>query len=252
VNWYYADGEQQVGPLSEAEFAELVQAGKIQPDTLVWHEGMDNWEPHGRIAAPPPATPAAAAPAPAQGGIICSECGAAFGPDDVIRYGDVWVCAACKPVFVQKLKEGAALGGAMNYAGFGVRFGAKFIDGAILWVVQMVVGFAFGMATSGIVRQRGAFSPQQILLVAIQYAFAAAYATWFIGKFGATPGKMACKLCVVTSDGGKVSYARALGRHFSEYLSSLILCIGYLMVAFDKEQRRALHDRICNTRVIRR
>ena len=27
--------------------------------------------------------------------------------------------------------------------------------------------------------------------------------------------------------------------------------IGYLMAAFDREQHRALHDRICDTRVIR-
>jgi hypothetical protein len=30
----------------------------------------------------------------------------------------------------------------------------------------------------------------------------------------------------------------------------MLLCIGYLMVAFDKEQRRGLHDRMCDTRVV--
>jgi uncharacterized RDD family membrane protein YckC len=60
---------------------------------------------------------------------------------------------------------------------------------------------------------------------------------------------MACKLEVVTADGGKVSYGRALGRYFSTWLSSLICAIGYIMAAFDG-QKRALHDHICNTRVI--
>ncbi|PYS28021.1 MAG: RDD family protein, partial [Acidobacteria bacterium] len=32
-------------------------------------------------------------------------------------------------------------------------------------------------------------------------------------------------------------------------LSGIILLIGYIMAAFDPE-RRALHDRICNTRVV--
>ena len=41
---------------------------------------------------------------------------------------------------------------------------------------------------------------------------------------------------------------RAIGRHFSEWLSS-ILFIGYIMAAFD-EEKRALHDRICGTRVV--
>jgi uncharacterized RDD family membrane protein YckC len=39
------------------------------------------------------------------------------------------------------------------------------------------------------------------------------------------------------------------GRFSAEILSGLIFYIGYIMVAFDSE-KRALHDRICNTRVI--
>jgi len=79
----------------------------------------------------------------------------------------------------------------------------------------------------------------------------AAYNTYFIGRFGATLGKMACRLKVVTPEGGQVSYARALGRFFSEMISSMILLIGYIMAAFDDE-KRALHDRICSTRVVRK
>jgi uncharacterized RDD family membrane protein YckC len=42
-----------------------------------------------------------------------------------------------------------------------------------------------------------------------------------------------------------------LGRHFAEMLSGILLGIGYLMIAFDDE-KRALHDRICDTRVIKK
>jgi uncharacterized RDD family membrane protein YckC len=61
---------------------------------------------------------------------------------------------------------------------------------------------------------------------------------------------MACKLKIAVEDGGRVSYLRALGRHFAKYLSAMILLIGYIMAAFD-DQRRTLHDRICETRVVR-
>jgi uncharacterized RDD family membrane protein YckC len=61
---------------------------------------------------------------------------------------------------------------------------------------------------------------------------------------------MACKLKVVTADNDRVSYPRAFGRYFAEILSGLILLIGYIMAAFD-DQKRTLHDRICDTRVIR-
>jgi uncharacterized RDD family membrane protein YckC len=76
------------------------------------------------------------------------------------------------------------------------------------------------------------------------------YVTFFLGRYGATPGKMACGLKVVRPDGDGISYARAFGRMWAEYLSSLIFCIGYLMVAFDNE-KRSLHDRICDTRVVK-
>jgi uncharacterized RDD family membrane protein YckC len=64
---------------------------------------------------------------------------------------------------------------------------------------------------------------------------------------------MAARLLIVNPDGSKVSYAKALGRFFaSEYVVAIFtLCIGYLMVAWDPE-KRGLHDRICNTRVIRK
>ena len=78
-------------------------------------------------------------------------------------------------------------------------------------------------------------------------------AVWsgFIGRYGATLGKMALGLRVVTSEGAPVTYARALGRYFAKLLSAFLCGIGYLLAAFD-EQKRALHDRICDTRVVRR
>jgi uncharacterized RDD family membrane protein YckC len=77
----------------------------------------------------------------------------------------------------------------------------------------------------------------------------AVYNTFFVGRFGATPGKMACRLRVVIPDGAHISYMRALGRNFAEWVSAIVLAIGYIMAAFDSE-KRALHDRICDTRVV--
>ena len=71
-----------------------------------------------------------------------------------------------------------------------------------------------------------------------------------VGRHGATPGKMAWGLKVIRADGGTVSYGRAFGRFWAQLLSGLLLGIGFIMVAFDDE-KRALHDHICDTRVIR-
>ncbi len=54
---------------------------------------------------------------------------------------------------------------------------------------------------------------------------------------------------VVTADGKPVNYARATGRCFAEYLSAMVCYIGFILAFFD-DQRRTLHDRICNTLVI--
>src|SRR5262249_33700407 len=75
------------------------------------------------------------------------------------------------------------------------------------------------------------------------------YEIFFLGKYGATPGKMVCKLRVVSADGTRFGYGRAAGRTFAEMLSGMICYIGYIMVAFDGE-KRALHDHICSTRVV--
>ena len=45
---------------------------------------------------------------PAAGGpFVCVECGGSFKSEDIIRIDSHIICARCKPVFMQKLSEGA-------------------------------------------------------------------------------------------------------------------------------------------------
>ena len=261
MNWYYVNAGQQAGPVDEAQLDALRSSGQIEAETLVWREGMANWQPYrearpsgapgapaGGIAGVGAATATAAATAEA----VCAECGRIFPIDNTIQYGNVRVCAGCKPIFMQKLAEGAKIGGGLAYASVLTRFGAVFLDGIILLVVNMLVGLVAGLT---FVQAAGAQPSDrigvQIILFFINMTIAVGYETLMIGKYGATLGKMAAKVRVVTAEGGKVSYARALGRYFSKFLSAMICAIGYIMAAFD-EEKRALHDRICNTRVITR
>src|ERR1035438_5404759 len=78
----------------------------------------------------------------------------------------------------------------------------------------------------------------------------ASYEGFFVSRVGATPGKMALGLKVVRPNGGPVSLGRAIGRYFAKWLSSITLCIGYIIAGFDAE-KRAMHDMICDTRVIK-
>jgi len=88
------------------------------------------------------------------------------------------------------------------------------------------------------------------ILYVLQLALNVAYEVFFVGRYGATPGKMACHLKIVMPDGSPVTYARALARYFASILSWITLMIGFIIAGFDAE-KRALHDHICNTRVVR-
>jgi hypothetical protein len=153
MDWYYAEGQQQRGPVSDADLDNLARAGTIRGDTLVWREGMDNWQAYEQVRLPRMATMPAAGPvAPAAGpvdvpppdGAVCVQCGNIFAKDQVIRFGDSWVCGNCKSSYVQRLKEGAALPGVVEYAGFWTRFGAKFVDRLIMRFVGMFLGIILG------------------------------------------------------------------------------------------------------------
>lgn len=253
MRWYYAVDSQKRGPVTKGEVEQLFQNGTITSSTLVWND-LTGWVSYGQMktgAAKGRFHPQCGASSSAAQA-ACAECGRAFPVQEMVRYGQRTVCAACKPAFFQKVKEGASIPGAMVYAGFWTRFGAKFIDWIILYVVNMAVTFAAGSSMTPNMQagqNPAAVAGPMLALFALQMAIQATYSTFFVGKFRATPGKMALGILIVSPDGGQVSYARALGRHFAEFLSSIILLIGYLMAAFD-EEKRALHDRICSTRVV--
>jgi uncharacterized RDD family membrane protein YckC len=185
---------------------------------------------------------------------FCSECGQPRPVGEMARFGDRLICPVCKDSYAQKLREGVAPATAMVYAGFWIRFLAVLIDGIILFVVDSILNFAvlgtsairFGGNPADIGAAMSGIAVIWLLSVAIQCA----YETFFIGKMGATPGKMALGLKVVRADGTPVDYARAAGRYFAKILSTIILFIGYIMAGFDA-QKRALHDMICDTRVIK-
>lgn len=252
MNIYYAEGNQQVGPVSKAELQSLIRAKKLNARTLVWQPGMENWQELGLFVRSRKGQEnqetSSAVPVKQT---LCSECGLSFAEDEMIRFQESWVCAGCKPLFVQKIKEGVSVAGAMDYAGFWIRLGALTIDGFILGIANSLLFVPLGIFMPMSEENPFFILSFMPLFMIIQYAIPAVYDTWFVGKYGATPGKMACNLKIVVEDGSQVTYLRALGRHFAKWLSSMILAIGFLMAAFD-DQKRTLHDRICETRVVRK
>lgn len=49
MEWYYAQDGQQRGPISESDFALLVQSGTIRRSTPVWRTGLSDWTTWGEL-----------------------------------------------------------------------------------------------------------------------------------------------------------------------------------------------------------
>jgi uncharacterized RDD family membrane protein YckC len=241
MDWHYVALGKPVGPIPEDELKRLAAAGHITRTTLLWRAGMAEWQ-EARLAKPdlwpvpppvtpaaPPAAPPAATPAPAMSPIP--------GPLPV----------------------------AMPYGGFWIRFVARIIDWLILWCAGVMVKLATGIGAIGFgglsILHDGDFDPTELLhllaagLVAgmVQLLLTAIYEIGFLTRFGATPGKMALGLKVVRASGAPLSFGRAIGRYFAYWLScmtALLLWVGFWIAGIDRE-KRALHDFICDTRVVR-
>lgn len=250
MEWYYADGVQRRGPISDEQLQSLVDRGMILPDTLVWHSGVSEWTPYKDLQAdhPRPKANGNSSPVSPLPRKKCSQCGQVFSSEELISLGGNLICAVCKPAYFQRLKEGGLAAGPLNYAGVWKRFNAIFLDGLILGGIGMLLNVAGGLFSAQ--QDPEAALAIQLSISAFQIILGATYEIWFIGKYGATLGKKACGLKVINSDGSKLSYGRSTGRYFAKGLSGMLLMIGYLMAFFDDE-KRTLHDRICETRVIK-
>ncbi len=229
--WYYAEGNEKKGPLTEDEFDRLVSMGTILPATLVWRKGMSGWQTFGEVRGENTVIVAHADLAATQAVAVESsprrEASEASGPVQAFR------------------SPGLA------YAGAGKRLMAKIIDLVFMFVMATIVdGLSRRLfpAAQGV---GGNIDKVYIVTMLIDMLLGMAYLTWFVGKFGATPGKMVFSLKVVTPSGGKVGYGPAFGRYWAE---SVVIwhtvMLGYLPILFDS-QKRGLHDRICNTRVVK-
>lgn len=122
------------------------------------------------------------------------------------------------------------------YAGFLERFAAVVID-----IVVVAVG-------------TGILAAASFGLTAIPFFFFGPWlyeALMMSSQWQTTLGKHLLGIKVTTLDGRRISFARATARHFSKYISSIILCAGYIVAAFT-EKKQALHDIIAETLVVRR
>jgi uncharacterized RDD family membrane protein YckC len=142
----------------------------------------------------------------------------------------------------------------VGYGGFWLRVVAYILDAILLNIVFGIVGMVFGitmiptnfatMNTEDAMTSMGTLQLVSLIVTWLYFALMESSAR------GATVGKMAVGLRVVTEQGDRLSFLNATGRFFAKLISAIILCIGFLMVAFT-DRKRGLHDMIASTLVVK-
>jgi uncharacterized RDD family membrane protein YckC len=200
--------------------------------------------------------------APVQTVFACSQCGRTFAQSDLVHIAGNWVCGDCKPAFLSRvMASGPGAAASLRYAGVGVRFGARFIDGLVF---MGPFGIAVAILIPSLLRAArsqppnpAAFTAFTLTLLPLFVVAMIAYEVLMLRYWGATVGKIACGLKVVRSDGRSLGWGVCFGRFFMwnlvesgiPYVNLVLMLVIAIMAGVD-EQKRALHDRVCDTRVI--
>lgn len=227
VMWYFVDDAHvRQGPLGTEALAEAFRRGQVRRESLVWREGMAQWEPLEAhlselpLPAPavPPVPPLVASAAPAQG---------PAAPADIDRVQD---------------------------AGFLRRLGAYLIDGLLLgsayYVVLMIGSVIIAvMAASQVDGETVAITGGVLLVLA--YALMSYF--YYVGmersKLQATVGKLALGIKVVDAGGRRLGWGKASARWAGSLLSYATLYIGFFLAGWTR-RKQALHDLLAGTYVV--
>jgi len=223
MDWYYIDpkkpeGKRRIGPWSNRQMLVFAEQGAFAPETLVWKSGFSDW-------------------------VAWSTVEAALKAEFQVE--------TIKDILEEKiLPKVTETEKKINYAGFWVRLFAFSIDSIILQLIFILLTplhSHFGVI-SEITPQTTIAELMPTLLFAFSLMFF--YDSYFVKNYSGTPGKIALGLAVVCSNGEAITWNRAFLRAFVGFFSSSLFGAGCLLAAFDTE-KRALHDFMANTRVLK-
>jgi uncharacterized RDD family membrane protein YckC len=134
----------------------------------------------------------------------------------------------------------------IGYGGFWIRVVAYILDGILLSIVSGIIGFFAGVRIDATDFTNFNYTTDAASL-AVGWLY---FALMESSARGATVGKMAVGLRVITDQGQRLSFANATGRYFAKFISAIILFIGFIMVAFT-DRKRGLHDMMAGTLVVK-
>ena len=211
-NWHFALANQQYGPVTYQDLRQRIAVGQLALSDLVWHPTLPNW-----VAA---------------GGLL--------------QFSDI-----SQPLQYQSAYDNVV------YAGFWFRFAACIIDYIVLYIanllIQLPLTIFMRMGSGGggpgmFPALYGFASLSFVLSICTRWLY---YAWMESSSNQGSLGKMACGIKVTDMNGERISFAHATGRYFASILSTLALCVGYIIAGFT-DKKQALHDMIAKTLVVRK
>ena len=125
-----------------------------------------------------------------------------------------------------------------SYGGFWIRFSAAMWDTIIFGVPSVALSFTLMFATG--IQSISYFVSLAFLILTI----------YMDGVLGGTPGKLMLGLRIRNENGRFIGIPYAILRYLGKIVSTIIIGIGYLMIAWDK-RKQGLHDKIAGTFVLK-
>lgn len=196
--WYFAREGQQKGPVATEELRRLLESEELPAETLVWQEGMDEWQPASETLEWTPSSPA-------------PELGSA---EELSPYAPPKAAPDESPIPMAVPTSG-------NQVRPWIRYWARTID---IFLFALVMGFSLGFLLPAVLEINDMLF--NVLLLAGMTFYEAAC----LALFSATPGKAMLRVRVTRPDGSRLSYGAALGRAFQVFIRGLGL--GIPLVAF--------------------
>lgn len=133
-----------------------------------------------------------------------------------------------------------------KYAGFWRRFAASAIDGIIIGLGLVIVGYLLVIFTPlTFLDWTREISDTLLMLISLFY-----FPLFESSTKMATPGKEFMKIKVTNLEGNRISREQAFGRYLGHIISFLTLGIGYLMMLWTK-RHQTLHDKMAGTLVVK-
>jgi len=270
TQWYYVNiDNQRQGPVPADILREKLERGELNQQTLVWCEGMVEWQPISQVRAQLYAgseTDSQTGDTSAAHNSIHADGHDAATQDSAITQPDESASPYAAPVSpVSEVDAAVVEGGEIVHAGFWKRVAANLIDSFVIGIVTTVIMLimfpilGIGLIGMGRSLERFADNPEalgvgfalvHLLLYLVSFALTATYYIWLHASSSkATLGKMAVGIKVVRMDGERISVARSIGRYFAFVLNSITMGIGFIMAGLT-QRKQALHDMICDTLVV--